>query len=71
LAVNTLKEKTRKVPKKTKYIADIDEYLKKSPVRANKDAIPSRFKNCLSFPPDSLICVDTVAASMYFFSLRK
>jgi hypothetical protein len=72
LAVNTLKERTKKIPKKIKYIAEVNDYLKNSLSRAKVDAIPSRFKNCLSFPPDSLICVDSGAASKFFvLSLEK
>lgn len=71
LAVKTLKEKTKKVPKKIKYISEVDDYLKKSSTRANVTAIPSRFKNCLSYPPDSLICVDSVAASTYYYSYNS
>jgi Ribosomal RNA adenine dimethylase len=74
LAVDALKEKRKSVPekiknvpKKSKFINEIDVYLSNSPLRAAVHEIPSRFKNCLSNPPDSLICVDSTAASKYIF----
>lgn len=67
LAVDSLNVKKKYLPKKMKHIKAVDDYLKRSPTRANLAEIPSRFKNCLSFPPDSLICVDSIAAGKYIF----
>ncbi|XP_065340990.1 dimethyladenosine transferase 2, mitochondrial isoform X2 [Cloeon dipterum] len=57
-----LAKPSKYVPKKAKYVNEINDYLQSSPFRKSADSIPSTFKNCNSCPPETLICIDSTTA---------